>query len=149
MTMCTHSNEKAMGMVMMPTFTYKKGQLWMDDHFCIKSLVQRGCNVDKTWGLFFERKADPRDARPLLCDARFVFASHVEVHMRPWRASQLVVDGRAEAARQLTAPETELIEDLDAGALPTSYDDSAGGIHSGRNMSEHNGKTQHSKSSAS
>ena len=48
MRMCTHFNEKAKGMVMMPILAYKEGHLWMVGHCCIKSLAQRGCNLDKT-----------------------------------------------------------------------------------------------------
>jgi len=56
MSQCLHSNQKSMGLVLMPMFTYKMGTLWIVEHGCLKALNQRGINIDKTRGLVFKEK---------------------------------------------------------------------------------------------
>ena len=51
------SSENNFGAVLMPIFTYKKGQLWMLETATLRSLAMAGMNIDHTWNLCFGKKA--------------------------------------------------------------------------------------------
>ena len=54
---CILSSEANSGAVLMPIFTYKKGQLWMLETATLRSLAMTGLNVDHAWHLCFGKKA--------------------------------------------------------------------------------------------
>lgn len=117
------SNDKNIGLVLMPMFTYKQGHLWLVEHQTCKSLVQRGLHIDKQFGLVFEKKADKREARPLLYNGRFLLDSAAKLAENLWRYSPLFVNGRTHEAKQLSGNSMTSVEDIDPGALPMSVDD--------------------------
>jgi hypothetical protein len=53
-------SEDNFGAVLMPIFTYKKGQLWVLETANLRSLAMTGLNVDSAWHLCFQKKAGPR-----------------------------------------------------------------------------------------
>lgn len=53
---CIMSSEQNFGAVLMPIFTYKKGQLWMLETATVRSLAMSGLNVDHAWHLCFAKK---------------------------------------------------------------------------------------------
>lgn len=54
---CILASEQNYGAVLMPIFTYKKGQLWMLETATIRSLAMSGLHVDHVWHLDFGKKA--------------------------------------------------------------------------------------------
>lgn len=73
-----HVSDKAIGLYLAPLHTYKRGNLWMLEHACLKALAHRALNLDKAFGLVFESKVDQREARPLLYPGRFLMAEHIK-----------------------------------------------------------------------
>lgn len=57
---CCHSTDNAIGLCLTPMFSWKPGQLWLLDHQTQKTMVQHGLNVDKTFGIVFDKKAGPQ-----------------------------------------------------------------------------------------
>lgn len=123
-------------------FSWKPGQLWLLDHQTQKTMVQQGLNVDKTFGVVFEKKAGPknthnphhpstitryqvdlRDDRPLLYNGRFLYPSHVKQHENAWANSSLVTTGRTDSASQLATKDMLSVEDLSPEALPITTSD--------------------------
>jgi len=58
------------GLVLMPLFTYKKGQLWMLEQAATKTLATSSMNVDRSFVLHFGTRVDARDTRPLIYPGR-------------------------------------------------------------------------------
>ena len=65
------SNVNSMVLTLMPQFTYRRGQLWVQDAMVQKLLSTRPLNMDKKFALQFKERPDCRDTRPLLYDGRF------------------------------------------------------------------------------
>ncbi len=53
------------GFVLMPTFCWQAGQLWLAENMVLKSLVSQNLNLDTTALVLIKDKVDARDTRPL------------------------------------------------------------------------------------
>ena len=108
---------------LMPSFTYKKGQLWMLEQTHTKILANRALNVDTGFTLLFNEKIDLRDSRPLNFPGRVVTGAGGKWDEFIWRPSNLVRKGRTEPAKMLATHDMVNIEDVSADALPQVLDD--------------------------
>ena len=54
------------GVVLMPTFTYTKGQLWRLETKAMELLASGSCNIDRAVTVTFKRSVDTRDESPIL-----------------------------------------------------------------------------------
>ena len=130
-SVCLHMSDHNAGVVLTPMFAHKSGQLWLLEHQVHKALVQRSCNIDKNFGLVFAQKVDARESHPLLYHGRFVHTQHIKMHEKAWKSSELFANGRTKEAKQLASKDMDMVEDLDPNALPSTTDDSAGGVVQG------------------
>ncbi|CAK9007782.1 unnamed protein product [Durusdinium trenchii] len=119
--LCNNSS-KRLGAVILPQFTYKKGQLYLHEIAVLQSLNNASLNFDKTWVLAFETRKDSRDNRPLTYPGRAVCGCGVEEKDWIFKGCHLIRDGRTAAAEQLAASNMQRIEDPDPEALPGSAD---------------------------
>jgi len=118
--------ERGIGIMMSPMHSYKSGSLWLLDHSCQKSLNQKNCTVDRTWGLAFKEKVDQRDQRPLLYHGRFVQPGSADKNKTIWAKSEFFGECITKAAIQVPTKEMRVVEDMDPNALPVTYDDGHG-----------------------
>ena len=121
MSMIMSGNDKSMGLVMMPQFTYKKGQLFLVENMVRQMLSSRMLNFDTKFALNFKEKRDLRDGRPLCYDGRIVVPLSYNPADYLWAKSS-VMQGRCELADQLPQKSMRTIEDLSPTALPMSTD---------------------------
>ena len=70
LTMLCHMSARNLGTVIMPQFTYNKGQLHLTEDMCKGLLLSRGLNVENKFALTYKDKTDARDQRPLMYDGR-------------------------------------------------------------------------------
>ena len=66
LSMIMSANDKSMGLVMMPQFTYKKGQLFMVENMVRQLLSSRALNFDTKFALNFKEKRPARRQTTLL-----------------------------------------------------------------------------------
>lgn len=110
------------GIVLLPQFGYQRGQLWMQEHHCLKALSSAGLHVDRTFTLPFSARVDQRDNRPLMYHGRIV--SSLGLSEKDWalKNSELVRNQRCEPAEQLPASSMVFVEDLQPDAMPCTTD---------------------------
>lgn len=111
-----------LSMVILPQFGYQKGQLWVAEHHCLKSLSNAGLNVDKTFTLQFSARLDQRDTRPLNYHGRILTSLGMQEKSWLFRNSALVRNQRTEPADQLPSNQMVFIEDLQPDAVPVTTD---------------------------
>lgn len=51
------SSPRAVGLLLQPEFTYKRGELWMLENSVVKQLAQAGITLDRSFCLQFKEKA--------------------------------------------------------------------------------------------
>ncbi|CAK9040562.1 unnamed protein product [Durusdinium trenchii] len=119
---CILSSEQNYGAVLMPIFTYKKGQLWMLETSTTRALAMSGLHVDHVWHLCFGKKADLRDGRPCTYPGRLLVHPNAK-EKQIWHNCLLMKVGRTAEAEMLHARDMCQVEDVSADALPTTVDD--------------------------
>lgn len=125
-TACILNNSrKNTGVCLLPEFTYKKGQLWMLEASCIKSLATQGVNLDRSCTLQFKERLDARDVRPLSYKGRLMFGQGVNVNDSPWKKTPLVTEGRTQLADQIPTRDMQQVEDVAPDALPSGVEEDA------------------------
>ena len=110
------------GLVVMPEFTYQKGQLWRSEFSAIEALAQHGLNVDRIVALQFLGRKDQRDSRPLVYRARAAHGQSFPEAEWVFKQSSLIREGRTPPVNQVAGADMVLIEDVDSSALPTGVD---------------------------
>jgi hypothetical protein len=116
LAMTSAESDQAMHLILLPTFSWQKGQLWMSQQLALKDLQSARVNLDGSFFVPLHDKSDQRDCRPLNLPGR------IAVPMTPaqdgasyaWKACALLRKGRCEFAQQL--PNKEMIEEI--GSLP-------------------------------
>ncbi len=63
---CAMAQGQNLMAVIMPQFSYKKGQLYLANRMVEDIFVLRGLTLDSKWAVTFKEKSDTRDARPLM-----------------------------------------------------------------------------------
>ena len=111
-----------MGIVVMPEFSYQKGQLWRSEFMALEALSKQSLNVDRAVSIQFKGRKDQRDVRPLTYKGRLVMGASVAENSWPFRASLLAREGRTAPVDQLASSEMTLVEDTDAAALPVGVE---------------------------
>ena len=71
-TLLNNGPAEHIGVVLMPTFTYTKGQLWRLETKAMELLASGSCNIDRAVTVTFKRSVDTRDERPTVCQLRLV-----------------------------------------------------------------------------
>ena len=117
-----NQSESNMGIVVMPEFSYQKGQLWRSEFMALELLSKQNLNVDKTLSIQFKARKDQRDIRPLTYKGRIAFGGIVSENAWLFRSSILAREGRTQPVEQLAGSEMAVVEDTDSSALPPSAD---------------------------
>ena len=114
--------EHNIGVLIMPQFTYHKGQLAMLEQTALSMLIQRKLSLDHKFALPFQEAsvADQRDGRPLCYDGRVLVPSPLAKEYL-WRDAP-ILKGRVEAAKQLAGKDMVQVVDVSETALPQSTD---------------------------
>ena len=80
------------GLCVGPVFTYKKGQLWIQDQGLTKALAQVGnLNVDRTFSILSKDKTDLCGQRPMVYPGRLLAQAGNDGTER-WKRSRLLQD---------------------------------------------------------
>ena len=108
-----------MALALLPEFTYKRGQLYLQEIACLNLLSSANLCFDRQFSLTFESRKDSRDQRPLSYRGRVVTGHMEEKPEWLWRTSQIIRDGRTSPAEQLAATNMQRIEDPDPIAMPS------------------------------
>ncbi|CAK9028727.1 unnamed protein product [Durusdinium trenchii] len=113
---------KSMALVLMPTFSYSKGKLVLEESQLLQKLSAGNHNIDWQWHLLFSERSDARDLRPLVYTGRFVFPSPLELQKNPWFSCDLRKTQRTVEQKQLAAKEMREVECVAEDSLPTTTD---------------------------
>ena len=120
--MACHNN---LGLVLMPTFTYKNGQLWREEVTALQSLAGSNLNIDHGFSLLFEGK-HVADSRPSVYPGRICTGMNsgaiTENLKKFWNAIPLFKNGCTRLAKMLKTPEMTRVDDIDLDAPPTTTD---------------------------
>ena len=104
-----------------PVFSYKKGQVWLEEHAFVKMLATTGnCAVDTQFSLKFNKKPDIRDARPLVYNGRILTASGQEPSAL-WTDSKLCAERMAGPVALLAGTDMEMVQYIEPTALPCAH----------------------------
>jgi len=98
MAMLSGLSERAIVIVLMPQYTYHKGQLYISENKVTSMMSTRGLNFDHKFALCFESRPDARDNRPLLNDGRIITPAGVKDEEYFWRRCNLMKGKTAEAS---------------------------------------------------
>lgn len=115
-----HAGPNNIGLVMMPAFSYKAGQLYLIEHQIIKSLSMRSIHMDTSFSLVYERRSDARDNRPCNLQGRIAHSNTFEMRKSGWRNCPLMTVGRTEPAKQVPNKQLIMVEDLSEESLPSA-----------------------------
>ena len=117
-----HDNCQSVGVVFFPTFSYKKGKTYLEEHLALSTLTSGGHNLDHQFSLLYSERSDQRDSRPLLYPARFAFPGHLldlgKSNM--FFQSDLRKAGRTDFVKQIPPKDLKEVEDVSEDAVPTS-----------------------------
>ena len=130
--------------VLIPAFTYKRGQLWSTEHAHMRMLYDRGLNLDTKFTLMFEEKTDARDGRPCQLEGRILMPLAPKDDYI-WKRCPLLTRSRTELAKMLPVREMVAVEDRGETAMPQSVDDSTAGVTQGANKFEQLGVDANAK----
>ena len=111
------------GVMLEPTHSYTKGQLWKQEEACHKHLVNGRMNFDSKFVLPFLERADDRDQRSMIRHGRVLLPMDEEAHQRTWqtwKASQILSKGLLDESHVLSAKDYLTIEDCSEDALPST-----------------------------
>ena len=116
------SSPGAMGLVLMPIFTYTRGQLWLSENVVLKALCGQNLNLDVQFMLPFKERLDTRDGRPATLTGRLLSGLGskdlwVDSH---WQHCSLLDKRGTEEATQLHTSNMVALEEYDSDALPSS-----------------------------
>ena len=112
--------DAALGVYLSPQFGYRKGQLYLAEHACLKRLNSVSINVDTSMMLQFASKLDCRDTRPLCYNGRLLTGLDYDGKSGLFQKSKLCQEGRTEAAEQLLAANMAQVEDMHPEAAPNA-----------------------------
>jgi hypothetical protein len=85
-----HENPNSVGLCLVPTFTYNKGKMLMEETKLLESLAKGNHNLDWHFAVIFGSRFDERDLRPLVYPGRFVFSNAIQdVRRNPFFSSNL------------------------------------------------------------
>ena len=115
-----NGSSNGLGVVLLPEFGYRRGQLFMAEHACLKKLSSAGMSVDRSCCVNFDRRLDSRDTRPLTYRARIATGVNIPDGENSFRHCSLWLDGRTKPAEQLAASSMEVVEDCCPEALPST-----------------------------
>ena len=115
-------NDKSLGLVNMPNFSYKKNMVWTLEANACNLLRSAHVNMDHTYNLIFGNPVDTRDQRPLTYTGRFIFPSAVDPWKGPWGQTTLFKMRRTNEIAQQASKDMVQVEDLSRDAVPQSTD---------------------------
>lgn len=122
MTWALSDQMQSIGLCLMPSWTYTKGRLHLEEKAILERLAHGNHNLDWTFSVVFGSKCDQRDMRPMVYAGRFCFASPLELTQNVFWSSELRKKQRTDEVQQLHSRDMREIENLDEEALPTSTD---------------------------
>ena len=117
------------GIVLMPTFSYKAGQLWVAEEIAMTLLMKGPVNVDRTFFMPFIEQVDLRDSRPMSYSGRIVTAPSVDPKTFQFKNSQLFRMRRTDPVAQLHTRDMQIMEDVSAEAVPVTTEDTCTPVH--------------------
>ena len=110
-----------LGLFLSPAFTHYKGQLWMAEQACYKSLAGQQLSFDKSFLVLLRDRQDARDSRPLNLVGRIVVPAVVDERLEScWKSCALLRTMRTEESDQVKPCDMVVIEDLDVDTLPAN-----------------------------
>ena len=121
LAMLASAGSKGISAVIMPQFTYKKGQLYLAEEAVFTMMSKRSLDFDRKFGLLFQERTDARDSRILVYDGRIVVPFGTKDKDYIFKDSE-IMKGRTEAATMLKSSALQVIENTDPGAPPVSTD---------------------------
>ena len=86
-----HKGKYNVGLVVMPMWSHKKGQLFRLEALILEKLASLGLNVDQKFSITFQERSDQRDDRQLSAGCRVVTSAPHVNHLEdgkgvnPWR----------------------------------------------------------------
>ena len=96
------SNPCSLSAVLMPQFSYKKGQLFLVEDMVRALLKERALNFDRKFALVFKEKHDKRDQRSLCYDGRAIPSRDSESGETPFQFQNCsLLQGYCGVAEQL------------------------------------------------
>ena len=112
-----------LGMLIMPQWTYHKGQLALLEQQALQMITERRISADNKFALPFAEAsvADQRDGRPLFYDGRVLVPANLKKDRYLWKDAPLL-KGRVETAKQLAGKDMVQVVDVSDNALPSSTD---------------------------
>ena len=112
-----------LGMLIMPQWTYHKGQLALLEQQALQMITERRISADNKFALPFAEAsvADQRDGRPLFYDGRVLVPANLKKDRYLWKDAPLL-KGRVETAKQLAGKDMVQVVDVSDTALPSSTD---------------------------
>lgn len=112
-----------LGMLIMPQWTYHKGQLALLEQQALQMITERRISADNKFALPFAEASvtDQRDGRPLFYDGRVLVPANLKKDRYLWKDAPLL-KGRVETAKQLAGKDMVQVVDVSDTALPSSTD---------------------------
>lgn len=127
------ADKQSLHCVLLPQFTWQKGQLLLAQQLCLKQLQGARANLDHSFYVPLAQKADMRDSRPLNISGRLALPMDLPDGMGGyvWKNASLLRSGRtAEAAQVRNAEMVQMLEMEDGLPIPSKASDA---------FSHHNG----------
>lgn len=117
LAMTTAESDQALHMILLPTFSWQKGQLWLSQQLALKELQSARVNLDSSFFVPLHEKSDGRDSRPLNLPGRVAISmSPADSAAFAWKGCTLLRKGRCEFAQQLA--NKDMVDDM--GVLPAA-----------------------------
>lgn len=110
------------GVVLMPTFSYKKGQQWLVEKNALTLLSKGNVNLDNVFYVPFVEQTDFRDDRPMSYPGR-ILTSMVDNKKFIFAKSHLFRLRRTEPVAQMASRDMTTVEDVSPESVPTTTDD--------------------------
>ena len=88
------ANEKSIGVVVMPVFTHRKGQLWLAEKAALDLMHKGDIYADLMATINFKNKVDARDDRPMTYPLRLALPSTVDRRSSLWKGTTSMSIGR-------------------------------------------------------
>ena len=80
-------NDSSCGIVMMPVFAHKKGQLWLQEKAALDLIHKGEVFADQIASVNFKNRVDARDDRPMGYPVRIVLPAIVDLKKSLWRGA--------------------------------------------------------------
>lgn len=107
--------DQAMHLILLPTFAWQKGQLWLSQQLALKELQSARVNLDNSFFVPLHDKGDGRDSRPLNLPGRLALPMTGDGPSYAWKSCALLKKGRSEFAEQVA--NKDMVDDF-CGVLP-------------------------------